>query len=67
MFKAVYRPSVQLPSGDMLLGTPFKEDLPEASTLREAFAQGPAGERPFVSDEQGRTVGGRVFVGVSYK
>ncbi len=51
----------------MLLGTPFKEDLPEAHTLREAFAQGPAGERPFVSDEQGRTVAGRVFVGVSYK
>jgi hypothetical protein len=63
MFKAVYRPSTLTKSNVVLLGTPFKEELPGAANLRQAFEQGRAGERAITKSDDGFTVG-RVFVGL---
>ncbi len=65
MFKAVYRPSTLTKSNVVLLGTPFKEELPEAANLRQAFEQGRAGERAAVKTDDGFTAGW-VFVGLHY-
>lgn len=67
MFNAVYRPICRTPAGNLVLGTPFKEAMPEPKYLRQAFEEGVAGERAPTCLKDGTFVAGRRFIGVAYK